>query len=94
MFAAVDGVVAGIIVVADPIKQTTLRAITDLHQAGLKVVMLTGDNATTARAVAHKLGIDEVHADVLPQDKSRIIQELRAQGAIVAMAGDGGRWHQ
>ena len=51
--------------------------------------MLTGDNATTARAVAHKLGIDEVHADVLPQDKSRIIQELRAQGAIVAMAGDG-----
>ena len=89
MFAAIDGVVAGIIVVADPIKQTTLRAITDLHQAGLKVVMLTGDNATTARAVAHKLGIDEVHADVLPQDKSRIIQELRAQGAIVAMAGDG-----
>lgn len=89
MFAAVEDMAAGTIVVADPIKQTTLQAITDLHQAGLKVVMLTGDNATTARTVAHKLGIDEVHADVLPQDKNRIVQDLRAQGATVVMAGDG-----
>ena len=89
MFVAVDGVGAGIIAVSDPIKETTPEAIKNLHKAGLKVVMLTGDNETTARSVAEKLGIDKVHADVLPEDKSRIVKELRAQGAIVAMAGDG-----
>ena len=89
MFAAIAGKAAGIIVVADPIKETTPQAIRDLHAAGLKVVMLTGDNATTAEAVARQLGIDEVHADVLPGDKSRIVQELRERGATVAMAGDG-----
>lgn len=89
MFIAVDGTAAGIIAVADPIKETTAGAIKALHEAGLKIVMLTGDNATTAKAVAAKLGIDDVHADVLPADKSRIVQELREKGAIVAMAGDG-----
>jgi len=89
MFVAVDGVGAGVIAVSDPIKETTPEAIKNLHKSGLKIVMLTGDNETTARSVAEKLGIDEVHADVLPEDKSRIVKELRAQGAIVAMAGDG-----
>ena len=89
MFVGIDGKPAGIIAVADPIKETTPGAIKALHDAGLKVVMLTGDNATTAKAVASKLGIDEVHADVLPQDKSRIVGELREGGATVAMAGDG-----
>lgn len=89
MFVAIEGKLAGIIAVADPIKETTPQAISDLHQAGLKIVMLTGDNETTARSVAEKLGIDEVHADVLPQDKSRIVGELRDGGAIIAMAGDG-----
>ncbi len=89
MFVAVDGKAAGVIAVSDPIKDTTLEAIENLHKAGLRIVMLTGDNATTARSVAEKLGIDEVHADVLPEDKSRIVVELRDKGAIVAMAGDG-----
>ncbi|MCH2547381.1 MAG: copper-translocating P-type ATPase [Alphaproteobacteria bacterium] len=89
MFVAVDGKLAGMIAVADPIKETTAKAIKDLHEAGLKIVMLTGDNDTTARSVAGKLGIDEVHADVLPQDKSRIVSELRDGGATIAMAGDG-----
>ena len=89
MFVAVDGNAAGVIAVSDPIKGTTPEAIKNLHKAGLKIVMLTGDNATTARSVAEKLGIDEVHADVLPEDKSRIVGELRDKGAIVAMAGDG-----
>jgi len=89
MFVAVDGKAAGVIAVSDPIKDTTPEAIKNLHKAGLKIVMLTGDNETTARAVADKLGIDEVHADVLPEDKSRIVGELRDAGAIVAMAGDG-----
>jgi len=89
MYIAIDNRLAGIIAVADPIKPSTAEAIKNLHAAGLKVVMLTGDNATTAQAVARKLGIDEVHADVLPADKHRIVQELKANGAIVAMAGDG-----
>ena len=89
MFAAVNGKAAGVIAVSDPIKDTTPQAIEKLHQAGLKIVMLTGDNQTTAHAVASKLGIDEVHADVLPEDKSRIVGEMRAAGAVVAMAGDG-----
>jgi Cu+-exporting ATPase len=89
MFVAINGKLAGMIAVSDPIKETTAKAIKDLHEAGLKIVMLTGDNETTARSVAEKLGIDEVHADVLPQDKSRIVGELRDAGAIIAMAGDG-----
>lgn len=89
LFVAIDGRAAGIIAVADPIKKSTSQALKDLHAAGLKIVMLTGDNATTAKAVAAKLGIDEVHADVLPADKSRIVKELRDKGAVVAMAGDG-----
>lgn len=89
MFVAVDGKAAGVIAVSDPIKDTTPEAIQNLHKAGLKIVMLTGDNETTARSVAEKLGIDEVHADVMPEDKSRIVGELRDKGAVVAMAGDG-----
>ncbi len=89
IFVAIDNKAAGIIAVADPIKASTQQALQDLRAAGLKIVMLTGDNAVTANAVAKKLGIDEVHADVLPEDKQRIVQELKAKGAIVAMAGDG-----
>lgn len=89
MYVAVDGKIAGIIAVSDPIRETTAAAIKALHQAGLRIVMVTGDTEITARSVAKKLGIDDVHADVLPQDKSRIVGELRESGAIVAMAGDG-----
>ncbi|WP_265089430.1 copper-transporting P-type ATPase [Psychrobacter sp. 72-O-c] len=89
MFVAVDGRAAGLISVADPIKPSTSEAISLLHKAGLRVVMLTGDNEITARAVASKLNIDEVHADVSPEDKNRIIKELQSSGQIVAMAGDG-----
>ena len=74
---------------ADPIKETTPEAIRRLHAEGLKIVMLTGDNETTARAVADKVGIDEVHADVSPEDKHRIVSELQKNGARVAMCGDG-----
>lgn len=86
---AIDNEPAGLIAVADPIKETTKDAINTLHKEGLKVVMLTGDNATTANAVAQKLGIDEVHADVLPDEKAKVIKMLQEQGEIVAMAGDG-----
>lgn len=89
MFVAVDGQAAGLISVADPIKPSTSEAISLLHTAGLRVVMLTGDNEITARAVASKLNIDEVHADVSPEDKNRIIKELQSSGKVVAMAGDG-----
>ena len=89
IFAAVDGKAAGLLAIADPIKQTTPQAIRELRAAGMRIVMLTGDNRTTAQAVADKLGIDEVEAEVLPEDKSRIVNRLRAQGSIVAMAGDG-----
>ena len=89
MFVAIDGKPAGIIGVADPIKASTPQAIKMLHEAGLKVVMLTGDSAGTAAAVARQIGIDEVHADVSPEDKNRVVRELQAAGAIVAMAGDG-----
>ncbi|MES1179981.1 MAG: HAD-IC family P-type ATPase, partial [Hyphomicrobium sp.] len=77
------------IAIADPIKATTLSALHKLKDRGIHVVMLTGDNATTAKAVAAKLGIDDVKAGVLPEDKSRIVTELKAQGHAVAMAGDG-----
>ncbi len=89
MFVVLDNVVAGIIAVADPIKETTAGAIAALQRDNIKVVMLTGDNAVTAKAVGDKLGIDEVHADVLPEEKSNIIKALQDQGRIVAMAGDG-----
>ncbi|RIJ20784.1 copper-translocating P-type ATPase [Henriciella barbarensis] len=89
MFVAVDGKPAGLVSVADPIKETTPEAIKRLHAEGLKIVMLTGDNETTARAVADKVGIDEVHADVSPEDKHRIVSELQKNGARVAMCGDG-----
>ena len=89
MFIAVDGKPAGLIGVADPIKETTPDAIKALHDAGVKVVMLTGDSRATAEAVGAKIGIDEIHADVSPEDKNRIVRELQEAGARVAMAGDG-----
>lgn len=89
MFVAVDGQAAGLIGVADPIKPSTRQAIDQLHAAGLKVVMLTGDNEATAHAVAQQIGIDEVHADVSPEDKNRVVREFQSAGAVVAMAGDG-----
>ena len=89
MFVAIDGKAAGLLGVADPIKSTTPAAITQLHHEGMRIVMLTGDSATTAEAVAAKLGIDEVRAEVLPQDKLQVIRNLQENGHIVAMAGDG-----
>jgi Cu+-exporting ATPase len=89
VFVAVDGKAAGLLGVEDPLKKTTIKAIEQLHHAGLKVVMLTGDNAVTAHAVARRIGIDEVHADVSPEDKNQVIKDLQASGAVVAMAGDG-----
>jgi len=89
MFVAVDRKPAGLVAVADPIKETTAEAIEALHAEGFKVVMVTGDNARTAQAVAGRLGIDEVRADVLPDEKAAIVRELQAAGAKVAMAGDG-----
>jgi Cu+-exporting ATPase len=89
MFVAIDGQPAGLVGVADPIKQTTPEAIQALHGEGLKVVMLTGDNRTTAEAVAKSVGIDQVEADVLPDQKAAVIRRLQATGARVAMAGDG-----
>jgi Cu+-exporting ATPase len=89
IFVAIDGKAAGVIAVADPVKQTTPGAIKALHKAGLTIIMATGDNERTARAVAATLGIDEVRADLLPADKKMLIDELKAQGRLVAMAGDG-----
>jgi Cu+-exporting ATPase len=89
MYVTIDGVAAGIIGVADPIKETTPDAIAALHAQGLKIVMLTGDSQTTAEAVARKLGLDNVIAEVLPEQKSKTINDLRDAGSIVAMAGDG-----
>ncbi|MBF34791.1 MAG: copper-translocating P-type ATPase [Hyphomonadaceae bacterium] len=89
MFVAVDGKPAGLVAVADPVKETTPEAIKRLHAEGLKIVMLTGDSENTARAVAAKVGIDEVHADVSPEDKHRIVSDLQKGGARVAMCGDG-----
>ena len=89
MFVAVDGQVAGLIGVADPIKDSTPEAIRTLQDAGVQVVMLTGDSRTTAEAVAGRLGIDRVEAEVLPDGKAEIVKKLQAEGRIVAMAGDG-----
>ena len=89
MFVVVDGTVAGLVSVADPVKETTPEALQELHALGFHIVMATGDNERTARAVAGRLGIDDIRADVLPEDKARIIRELQEQGRKVAMAGDG-----
>ena len=89
MFLAVDGRAAGLLGVADPVKASTPEAIEMLHQAGIRIVMLTGDNRQTAEAVARKLGIDEIRAEVLPQQKADEVKRLQTQGRIVAMAGDG-----
>jgi Cu+-exporting ATPase len=89
MFVAVDGQPAGLLAVADPIKSTTVEAIRQLHAEGLKIVMLTGDHRTTAQAVARRLGIDDVVADVLPDQKADAVKRLQADGRFVAMAGDG-----
>ncbi len=89
MFVVVDGKLVGMVAVADPIKETTPAALKALHELGFRIIMATGDNERTARAVAGRLGIDEIRADVLPEDKARIIRELQAEGRKVAMAGDG-----
>jgi P-type Cu+ transporter len=89
IYIAVDGRIAGVIVIADPVKPSAVTALQALRADGLRIVMLTGDNETTARAVARALGIDEVEAGVLPERKNEIVQRLRDQGRVVAMAGDG-----
>jgi Cu+-exporting ATPase len=88
-FVAADGRPAGLVAVADPVKETTAAALAGLREEGIRVVMLTGDNRTTAEAVARRLGITEVEAEVLPEDKQRIVERLKAEGRHVAMAGDG-----
>jgi Cu+-exporting ATPase len=89
VFLAMDGELAGVLAIADPVKATTPAALQALMRDGLRIVMLTGDNRTTAQAVAQQLGITEVEAEVLPDQKRAVIEKLRAQGRIVAMAGDG-----
>ena len=89
MYIVVDGALAGYLSVVDPIKTSTPEAIASLHAEGVKIVMLTGDNRRTAEAVAARLGIDELKAEVLPQDKLAAVRELQAAGHVVAMAGDG-----
>ncbi|MDI4638291.1 MULTISPECIES: copper-transporting P-type ATPase [Halomonadaceae] len=89
MFVVLDGAIAGLVSVADPVKETTPEALKALHQLGFRIIMATGDNERTAKAVAGRLGIDEIRADVMPEDKARIIRELQEQGRKVAMAGDG-----
>jgi P-type Cu+ transporter len=89
MFVAIDGQPAGLIGVADPIKSTAREAIDSLHKEGVRLVMLTGDNRVTADAVAQSLGIDQVEADVLPDQKAAVVKRLQERGERVAMAGDG-----
>ena len=89
IYIAVNGKAAGVIAIADPVKETTGEALAALREAGIKVIMLTGDNRVTADAIARRLGIDDIEADVLPDQKSAVVQRLREQGRIVAMAGDG-----
>ncbi|MGB3415167.1 MAG: heavy metal translocating P-type ATPase [Mesorhizobium sp.] len=89
VLVAIDGKPAGIVAVSDPIKTTAVQAIAALHEQGLTIIMATGDNERTARAIAAKLGIDRVQAGLLPEAKARLIEELQAEGAVVAMAGDG-----
>jgi Cu+-exporting ATPase len=89
VFVAVEGKLAGLVAVADPIKKTSAEALRRLREEGLRIVMLTGDGRLTAEAVAREIGIDEVEAEVLPEDKSKVVKRLQAEGRIVAMAGDG-----
>ncbi len=89
MFVVLDGKIAGLVSVADPVKETTPAALKALHELGFRIIMATGDNERTAKAIGVRLGIDEIRADVLPQDKARIVRELQEAGAKVAMAGDG-----
>lgn len=89
MFVMLDSAVAGLVSVADPVKESTPDALKMLHELGFRIIMATGDNERTAKAVAARLGIDEIRADVLPEDKARIIKELQREGRKVAMAGDG-----
>ncbi|GAA0861241.1 heavy metal translocating P-type ATPase [Sphingopyxis soli] len=89
IYISVNGKAAGVIAIADPVKATTGEALAALRDAGIRVIMLTGDNRTTAEAIARRLGIADVEADVLPDQKSAVVQRLREQGRIVAMAGDG-----
>ncbi|HEX9224897.1 MAG TPA: HAD-IC family P-type ATPase, partial [Candidatus Acidoferrales bacterium] len=89
VFVAVDGSAAGVLAVADPIKASTPDAVAALHRDGVRIVMLTGDRRQTAAAVAQKLGIDEVEAEVLPAEKAKVVRRLQSEGRVVAMAGDG-----
>ncbi len=89
MFLAVDGLLAGLLAVSDPVKASSAEALAQLGAAGIRVIMATGDGITTAKAVALKLGIEEVHGEVKPQDKLELVAKLQAEGAVVAMAGDG-----
>jgi Cu+-exporting ATPase len=89
MFVSVEGNVVGLLGVADPIKESTPDAIRRLRDEGIRVVMLTGDNRTTAKAVARQLDIDELHAEVLPEKKAEVVSHLQDEGSVVAMAGDG-----
>ncbi len=89
MHLAVDGVLAAVLAVADPVKKTTPQALASLRAEGLRVVMATGDGLTTAKAVAARLGIDEVYGEVKPADKLQLVERLQREGRIVAMAGDG-----
>jgi P-type Cu+ transporter len=89
VFVAINGKLAGVIAIADPVKATTPAALAELRAAGLRIVMLTGDNRTTAEAIARKLGLTDIEADVLPEAKAAIVAKLKAEGRVVAMAGDG-----
>ncbi len=89
MFVVVGSEIAGLVSVADPVKETTSDALKTLHDLGFRIVMATGDNTRTAKAVAARLGIDEIRADLLPEEKARIVKELQEKGRKVAMAGDG-----
>ena len=89
VFVAIDDRIAGIVGIADPLKPTTANAIAALRAAGIRVVMLTGDNRTTADAIGRKLGIDEIEAEIMPEEKTRIVERLQREGRVVAMAGDG-----
>jgi P-type Cu+ transporter len=89
MFVAIDGRAAGLVGVADPVKENAAEALSALRAEGVRIVMLTGDSRVTAEAVARRLGIDEVHAEVLPQRKAEVVRELKEAGRVVAMAGDG-----
>ena len=89
MLVAINGQPAGLLGVADPIKSSTREAIELLHKEGIRLMMLTGDNETTAQAVARQLNIDEVKADVLPEEKAAVVKRLQSEGHVVAMAGDG-----